>query len=116
MLNNFLFFNLGGGEIILVVFIVLLLFGSKKIPELARAMGKGINEFKRATSEIQREIQTSAGGNPVDEVKKEIQDIKRKTIDPVTDVIKKDISGEIEKAAQSPVVRDKFSPPPSSPS
>ena len=52
----FLFFNLGGGENILILLIVLILIGSKKIPELARSLGKGMNEFKRATGEIQREL------------------------------------------------------------
>jgi len=55
----FLFFNLGGGEIIVVLLVVLLFFGSKKIPELARGLGKGIREFKDATSDVQREIEKS---------------------------------------------------------
>ncbi|HET6245267.1 MAG: twin-arginine translocase TatA/TatE family subunit [Bacteroidetes bacterium] len=55
-----LFFNLGGGEIFIVLLVILLFFGSKKIPELARGLGKGIREFKDATSDIQREIQESA--------------------------------------------------------
>ena len=63
--NLTLLFSLGGPEIILVVLVVLLLFGAKKIPELARGMGKGIREFKEASKEIQQEIQTEA-----DELKK----------------------------------------------
>jgi sec-independent protein translocase protein TatA len=54
-----LFFNLGGGEIFIVLLIVLLFFGSKKIPELARGLGKGIREFKDASNNIQREINES---------------------------------------------------------
>ena len=42
-------FNLGGGEIILILAIVLILFGAKKLPELARGLGQGIKEFKKAT-------------------------------------------------------------------
>ena len=42
-------FNLGGGEIILILTIVLILFGAKKVPELARGLGQGIKEFKKAT-------------------------------------------------------------------
>jgi len=45
-------FNLGGGEIILVLAVVLLLFGAKKMPELARGFGQSIKEFKKATREI----------------------------------------------------------------
>jgi len=62
-----LFFNLGGGEIFVILFIVLLLFGSKKIPELARGLGKGIRYFKDATNEVQEEIKSS-----IDDVKKDI--------------------------------------------
>ena len=43
-------FNLGGGEIILILAIVLILFGAKKLPELARGLGQGIKEFKKATN------------------------------------------------------------------
>jgi len=41
--------NLGGGEIILILAIVLILFGAKKLPELAKGLGQGIKEFKKAT-------------------------------------------------------------------
>ncbi|NHB69470.1 Sec-independent protein translocase subunit TatA/TatB [Perlabentimonas gracilis] len=47
---------IGGTEIILIVFVVLLLFGSKKIPEVARAIGKGYREFQKATDDIKREL------------------------------------------------------------
>ena len=43
----------------MIVFVVLLLFGAKKLPELARGMGKGIREFKRASSDIQYELESS---------------------------------------------------------
>jgi sec-independent protein translocase protein TatA len=42
-------FNLGGGEIILILAIVLILFGAKRLPELAKGLGQGIKEFKKAT-------------------------------------------------------------------
>ena len=42
-------FNLGGWEIILILATVLILFGAKKLPELARGLGQGIKEFKKAT-------------------------------------------------------------------
>ena len=59
MIDHLLFFNLGGGEIFIILLIVLLLFGSKKIPELARGLGKGIRYFKDATSDVQNEIKKS---------------------------------------------------------
>ncbi len=52
-------FNLGGGEIILVLALVLILFGAKKLPELAKGLGQGIKEFKKATREVSDEIQSS---------------------------------------------------------
>lgn len=57
MLANILLFGLpGGSEWIFVVLIVVLLFGAKKIPELAKGLGKGIREFKDATKEVTEEI------------------------------------------------------------
>lgn len=47
---------IGGPEILFILLFVLLLFGSKKIPEVARMLGKGMREFRRATDEIKREI------------------------------------------------------------
>lgn len=51
-----LFLNLGTEEVILIGFVVLLLFGGKKLPELARGLGKGIREFKDASDSVKREI------------------------------------------------------------
>jgi sec-independent protein translocase protein TatA len=48
--------NFGGSEMLLVLVVILLLFGGKKLPELARSIGKGLAEFRRATQEVQREI------------------------------------------------------------
>jgi len=49
--------NLGATEIILIVLVILLFFGAKKLPELAQGLGKGIREFKKATREIQDDIE-----------------------------------------------------------
>lgn len=51
-------FGLGTTELILILLVVLLLFGAKKIPDLARGLGSGIREFKDASREIKREIDT----------------------------------------------------------
>lgn len=59
-MNTLLFLNMGGGEIFLILLIVIIFFGSKKIPELARGLGKGMREFKDATNSIQNEIQRTA--------------------------------------------------------
>lgn len=50
----------GGWEWIIVIIFVLIFFGAKKIPELARGLGKGIREFKDATKEIKKDIEDSS--------------------------------------------------------
>jgi sec-independent protein translocase protein TatA len=49
----------GGWEIVLILAVVLLLFGAKKLPELAKGLGTGIREFKKATREVTDEIQNA---------------------------------------------------------
>ena len=56
--------DLGTGEIMIILLVVLLLFGAKRIPELARGMGKGIREFKDATREIKTEVEKSIKDEP----------------------------------------------------
>jgi sec-independent protein translocase protein TatA len=51
-------FGLGTGEIILILLIILIFFGAKKIPELAQGLGKGMKEFRKAARDIQDEIET----------------------------------------------------------
>ena len=50
------FGNFGFGEILIILVIVLLLFGAKRIPEIAGSLGKGINEFKRNITDAQKSI------------------------------------------------------------
>jgi sec-independent protein translocase protein TatA len=52
----FLFLNIGSGEMVLIVFAALMLFGGEKLPELARGLGKGIRDFKDASDDVKREI------------------------------------------------------------
>lgn len=54
--STFLFLNMGTPEIMLIMVAILLLFGGKKLPELARGLGKGIREFKDASEGVKREI------------------------------------------------------------
>ena len=49
-------FDLGAGELVLIVFVVLILFGPKKLPELAQSLGRGMREFKRAQREFTEQI------------------------------------------------------------
>ncbi len=52
-------FGIGGWEVVLILAVVLILFGAKKLPELAKGLGKGIKEFKNATREVTEEINSS---------------------------------------------------------
>ncbi len=65
-LNGILcFFNLGTGEIVLIVAVILLLFGGRKIPELMRGLGKGVKSFKQGMNEVEEELK-----KPIDDLDK----------------------------------------------
>lgn len=49
-------FNLGMGELIVILLIVLVLFGAAKLPEIAKSLGKSVKEFKKAGKEIQKDL------------------------------------------------------------
>ncbi len=57
-------FNLGGGEIILILALILILFGARKLPELAKGLGQGIKEFKKATREVTDEVSNAMQETP----------------------------------------------------
>lgn len=71
-----LFLNLGGGEVVLILFVILLLFGGKGVPSIARTMGKAMREFKDASAGIREDIQKSTG-NLTKEVNEHIQEVKK---------------------------------------
>ncbi|HEY8933438.1 MAG TPA: twin-arginine translocase TatA/TatE family subunit [Rariglobus sp.] len=54
--STFALLDIGGGEMMLIFFIVLMLFGGQKLPEFARGLGKSIREFKKATAGVEDEI------------------------------------------------------------
>ncbi len=59
-------FGIGGGELIFIMFIVLMLFGSDKVPEIARTVAKTMAQIKNATNDIKAEIQKGAESNGFD--------------------------------------------------
>ncbi|MBN1928934.1 MAG: twin-arginine translocase TatA/TatE family subunit [Chlorobiaceae bacterium] len=63
-------FGLGGQELVLIFLIILLLFGAQKLPELAKGLGKGMKEFKKAQNEIEEEF-NKAADEPSGKEKKE---------------------------------------------
>jgi len=64
---------IGGQEIILILVIILVLFGGKKIPELMRGLGKGVNEYKKAKNEVLEDI-----GDPSKDKSSKTQDTDNK--------------------------------------
>ncbi len=67
-------FDVGGGELLLILLAIIILFGPKKIPEVARFLGKGIRQFRQAQSEIQTQISKiqQEVSDEINVVKKEI--------------------------------------------
>ena len=64
-------FGLGTSELLLILLAILLLFGAKRLPELARSLGKGIQEFKKAAKETQDELNKSLDDKKSPEDRKE---------------------------------------------
>ena len=64
----------GGWEIVLILAVVLILFGAKKLPELAKGLGQGIKEFKKATTEVTNEINSAMDDNRYSNPRQIVQD------------------------------------------
>jgi TatA/E family protein of Tat protein translocase len=67
---------IGAPEVIFILFAVLLLFGSKKIPEVARGIGKGYREFQKASNEFKRELSDIAKNDPISNPKDKSEPIE----------------------------------------
>ncbi|MFP9099473.1 twin-arginine translocase TatA/TatE family subunit [Flavobacterium sp. RHBU_24] len=85
-------FGIGGGELFFIMIVVLMLFGSDKVPEIARGLGKGMQQLKNATNDIKSEIHKSAD---IDGIKKSLTDLGT-----ANDDTSKQIQGEIEKVKE----------------
>lgn len=79
-------FGIGGGEMIFILFIMLMLFGSDKIPDIARTMGKAMAQLRNATNDIKSEINKGMEENGI-----------RQSVDDITG----NINSEISKARQN---------------
>ena len=71
---------ISGQEIFIIMVVALLLFGANKIPEIAKGLGKGMREFRKATDDIKKEFNEST-----EDIQKDIKD--------VSDTLKKDLKG-----------------------
>lgn len=85
-------FGIGGGEIIFIILIILMLFGSDKVPEMARTFGRFMAQLKNATNDIKNEIQKSADESGIT---KEVKETFEVNIHPV-----KDIQEEVKKTKE----------------
>lgn len=83
------------GEIIFILFIAVMLFGTDKIPEIARGIGKGMRQLRDATNDIKREINASANSDlnidVATKIKDEIKDVVKKEIDEITGPVKRNL-------------------------
>jgi len=70
-------FGIGTTELIIIMFIILLIFGAKKLPELAQGLGKGIREFKKASNDIQEELSMNKPDEQIRNTKDDKKDEKK---------------------------------------
>ena len=108
-----LFFDISGGELMVILLAAFIVFGPSKIPEIARKIGKGMNEIRRASDEIKREIaketrkfenDLNVEGSVFDDLKKTADDIKAEfenTTKPFNDNIDKP-AGDVPKGPPPP--------------
>jgi sec-independent protein translocase protein TatA len=88
-MTNYLLF-VSGGEIVLVLMLALLFFGADAIPGIAKTVGKAMHEFKKASNEIQREINEHTS-----DIKKDVNEVTS-TVDKETSEIKKGITDNFQ--------------------
>ena len=90
-------FGIGGGEMIFIIFIALMLFGSDKIPVIARSLGKGMAQLKNATNEIKSEITKSAEANGLDTTMKDLTSAFTTEVDNIKGNLDGNLSNPIDK-------------------
>lgn len=82
---------ISGAEIFIILVIVVMLFGADKLPELARGLGKGMQQLKNATNEVKKEITDGVKKQGIDtdltkDIQKEVKNIKTKVQDNIDDL------------------------------
>ena len=86
-----MFLFISGAEIFIILVIVVMLFGADKLPELARGLGKGMQQLKNATNEVKKEITEDVKKQGIDtdltkDIQKEVTNIKKKVTDNIDDL------------------------------
>jgi sec-independent protein translocase protein TatA len=90
----YLFLNLGGGEVFLIVIVILMLFGSDKLPGIAKGVGKGLRELNDAKNELQNHIEQSTNGL-AEEIKQHTSEIQSEI-----DKAKQGLNKQVEEIVQ----------------
>ncbi len=91
-------FGIGGGELIFILFIALMLFGSDKIPDIARTMGKAMAQLKNATNDIKSEIQKGSEANGIGTSLKELTSTFTTEVEKVKESLDTNITAPLEKS------------------
>ena len=91
----FAFLDVGGPELMLIFFAILMLFGGQRLPELARGLGKSIREFKKATAGVEEEIKRAIESAPEPAAKPAVYLPKAEPLPPVSP-----ISAPVEQPAE----------------
>jgi sec-independent protein translocase protein TatA len=93
-------FGIGGGELIFIIFIALMLFGSDKIPDIARTLGKGMAQFKNATNELKSEIHKGAEAHGINDSMKELRSTFTDEVEKVKSGLETNIKPEITEVKE----------------
>ncbi len=103
-----LLFGISGGEILVILLLVLVLFGPKKIPEIARTIGKGMNEIKKVQRDINAEINRYSREieNPAKQITEDIEGFKKGLNEQIADTLdeSKPAASSVESATGAPSV------------
>jgi Tat protein translocase TatB subunit len=82
-------FGLGMPEVLLILVVGLIVIGPKKLPDLAKSLGRALNEFKRATSDLTNELKETVNVDEIKEAKKTYDNVKEMVKDPINMQLKK---------------------------
>ena len=81
--------DLSFGEIVVIFLVIMIFFGPKKIPQIARELGQGLRKMRGAVDDIKQEIMKETEDNPVSEIKNEIDKVKQEAANLMQDEDKK---------------------------
>lgn len=93
-------FGIGGGELIFIIFIALMLFGSDKVPDIARTLAKGMAQVKNATNEIKSEIQKEVKANGIDSSLKELNETFTSEVSKVKEGIDTNLNNTVDQISK----------------